>query len=298
MTGSSGFIGAALVRRLRRDGRPVLGLDRRPAPTTDRVTDLLAPTADLPARLAAAVGVVHLAGLPGVRDDRPGVDRARIRDNVLATAHVLLSCPPSTPAVVASSSSVYGGVGTSGGASWEGDALRPRGRYAVSKVLAERACAARAAAGGRVVVVRPFTVVGEGQRADMALARWLAAAREGRHVEVLGGLDRRRDLTDVRDVVEGLLRALALTRPAVVNVGTGTGHRLSDVLAAVEAVTGAVPRVRMRPAHPDEPAATLADTGRCAALLGFVPRLDLEAVVRRQAADVAVARAARMGSGG
>ncbi len=55
-------------------------------------------------------------------------------------------------------------------------------------------------AGRPVAVLRPFTVAGEGQRADMALARWIAAVRAGRPVRILGSPGRSRDVTDVRDL--------------------------------------------------------------------------------------------------
>ncbi|HEX2028230.1 MAG TPA: hypothetical protein VHF25_09560, partial [Nitriliruptorales bacterium] len=53
------------------------------------------------------------------------------------------------------------------------------------------------------------------------------------------------------------------------------------IAAAVAAVAGPIVSV-VAPAHPDEAAATLADTRRCAALLGFVPTSDLPGLVARQ----------------
>ena len=147
------------------------------------------------AALRVADAVFHLAGRPGVREAGPAAEAARARDNVAATAAVLRQVPRATPLVVASSSSVYGGA--AGRPSRE-ERPAPAARRVRAQQGGGRAlCAARHAAGGAVAVVRPFTVAGEGQRPDMALARWIAAVRAGRPVRVLGSPARTRDVTDV-----------------------------------------------------------------------------------------------------
>lgn len=293
VTGAAGFIGAHLAERLHRDGHAVTGIDRRPGvpwPATPRLADVAAADERARAALRAADAVFHLAGCPGVRTADADVDRRRRRDNVAATARVAALTPRDVPLVLASSSSVYGGarlLGERPRPSHEDDARRPRGGYARSKAAAEDVAAARAAAGGLVAVARLFTVAGLGQRPDMAIARWLAAARAGRPVEVYGSPDRVRDVTDVRAAVEGLVRLAERGVAETVNLGTGVPHRLGDVVDAVAAATGRTPTVRVRPAGEQEPPATLAATGRCERLLGFVPATDLAELVRWQAADAA-----------
>lgn len=300
VTGSSGFVGRTVVAELIRRDRTVVAVDRHPAPAGAPATgsegraplvltgDLLHRDELVDAALDSASAVLHLAGCPGVRDDSPDVERRRHRDNVLATARVLAAVPAHVPVVVASSSSVYGG--STGRPSRESDRLAPRGGYARSKVAVEDLCARRAAAGGRVTVVRPFTVVGEGQRPDMAVARWLAAAYDGRPLEVYGSLERTRDLTDVREVAH-VLATLAEPGRAptgVLNVGTGRPHTLADVVDAVADATGRPVRTRLTPAAAVEPADTWADTTRLRDVVGFVPRTDLRDVVRRQLASAAL----------
>ena len=286
VTGASGFLGAALADHLARHGLPVIGIDRRPAPPTPHgrhvVAELTDRRPDVRRLLATADVVVHLAARPGARDRMPGIEQARHRDNVVATRHVLGAA--SGPVIVTSSSSVYGGA-FGGRASHEGDRLRPIGGYARSKAAAEATCAAHRAAGRTVCVVRPFTVVGPGQRPDMAIDRWLRAALAGRPIEVLGALDRSRDVTDVRDVTRAL--ALLVERaaagahlPDVLNLGTGRARTLGDLAAAVQR---AVPTAILVTPHVEtEPDHTLADTRRLAATLDVVPATDLDDVVHRQ----------------
>lgn len=288
VTGSAGFLGRALVAELVARGADVVGVDRTPTPAP---ADHLVLTGDLlhrdelvGAAFGTAAAVVHLAGCPGVRDDAPDVEHRRQRDNVAATARVLAAVPAHVPLVVASSSSVYGGG--RGRPSRESDLTAPRGGYARSKVAVEALCARRARAGGRVTVVRPFTVVGEGQRPDMAVARWLHAAVSGWPLQVYGSLERTRDLTDVRDVAR-VLAALAEPGRAptgVLNLGTGRPRTLREVVAAVGTVAGTVPRTVVTPAAAVEPPDTWADTRALHAVVGFTPRTDLADVVARQAA--------------
>ena len=69
VTGSTGFLGSALVRALRADGSPVRGVDVRPSATTDLVADLLDDGAWQDAAQEAPV-VVHTAALVGERGRR------------------------------------------------------------------------------------------------------------------------------------------------------------------------------------------------------------------------------------
>jgi nucleoside-diphosphate-sugar epimerase len=150
-------------------------------------------------------------------------------------------------------------------------------------VEVEHLCAAHRDRGGAVSVVRPFTVGGERQRPDMALARFLRAAAAGRPIELLGSPLTRRDITDVRDVVHGLIAIVETGHIGTVNLGTGVAHTLADVVAHVVAAVGRPIEIVRKPAHPHDVPVTLAGTSRCADVLGFTPSTDLPALIARQA---------------
>jgi nucleoside-diphosphate-sugar epimerase len=175
---------------------------------------------------------------------------------------------------------VYGGA--AGRPSRESDPLHPLGAYARSKAAAELLCAGRPAA-----VLRPFTVAGEGQRPDMALARWIAAVRAGDPIRILGSTRRTRDVTDVRDVVRAARLAAERGVVGPLNVGTGRPRTLAELAGAVCRVLGAPAELVVGPAAAVEPAATWADTTRLRRTLGFVPVTDLDDVVARQAGQAA-----------
>lgn len=291
VSGAAGFIGSHLVDALLDRGYRVTGIDRQSRSAFPGYRHAVLDLADHPTHtglvdiLGDADIVFHLAGRPGVRGSGPVVDETRRRDNVVATRHVLSATPTDTPVVATSSSSVYGGcVMGSGGplASKEDDPLRPRGGYARSKLTMEHLCESRRAQGGVAAVARPFTVAGEGQRTDMAFSMWLEAARRGEPIRIFGSEARSRDITDVRHVVEGVIRAGERRVNTTVNLGTGVGHRLIDMVRSLLAAADLDTEIVRQPVSADEVDATLADTSRCQAVLGFVPETDLNRLLRRQ----------------
>lgn len=288
VTGAAGFIGRALVRALLDTGTRVVGIDRRAQPAEPGLValtaELLAPDDLVRTALESADAVFHLAGCPGVRDEGPDVDLRRRRDNPCAAAAVLAAVPHRAPLVVTSSSSVYGGS-AGGRGSAETDRLRPRGGYARSKLLVEDICQQRLRAGGSVTIARPFTVAGEGQRPDMALAQWIAAARAGRPLRILGSPRRTRDVTDVRQVSRALIACAEQDVRGPVNIGTGVGHTLDAMVAAVAGTLRTEVETIVEPAATGEASATLADPGLLWRRTGVLPVTDLRDVVTRQAAS-------------
>ena len=63
------------------------------------------------------------------------------------------------------------------------------------------------------------------------------------------------------------------------NLGTGQGYSVMEVLAAVEAVTGRVPERRYGPRRPGDPPALVADPTRAAQVLGWKAKRPLSNIV-------------------
>ena len=92
-----------------------------------------------------------------------------------------------------------------------------------------------------------------------------------------------RDYIHVSDLARAHVQALDhLERggeSVALNLGTGRGASVREVVAAVEAVTGrAVPRIE-EPRRPGDPAALYADPARAAAVLGFRADYGLDRIV-------------------
>ena len=289
VTGSSGFIGSCLVDELLFAGAEVTGVDRRPRPGDPaRFVPMDLAEANCLPELRKWAGwaevVFHLAGEVGIRNRAPDIARRRRRNIIEAARMVIAASPPRRLLVAVSSSSVYGGAQTEGGrviACREGDRPAPVGEYARCKLEMERLFLR---SGRPVAIARPFTVIGEGQRPDMALSLWMEAVRSGRPLRVLGSLERTRDVTDVRLVAAALTRIAQTGETGVFNLGGGRGRTLREMTEAVFSALGAAAPVIVEPAPPEEAVHTLADAARAARTLGVDMTTDLEEAARRQAA--------------
>ena len=289
VTGSSGFIGSNLADRLTRLGHEVVGIDRRSRPdapyrhiTADLNDPRFSPVLTTAAQWADVV--FHLAARPGIRTGPPGIEELRRRDIVTATMRVLEAVTPDTHLIVTSSSAVYGGARPAPGGlrpSREDDPLDPRGGYARCKVEMEMICQQWAERSGRLALVRPFTVIGERQRDDMAVSLWLDAASRGEPVTVIGSLHRTRDVTDVHKVVAGIIRVAELRFAGVLNLGAGRPRTLSEMLEAVFRAVGREVPITTQQAPMQEVQATYADNTR-SNKLGIELGTDLDEAVARQ----------------
>ncbi len=260
LTGSSGFIGATLAGHLRSARHDVIGLDLRPGPATTLDCDLRDPA--MTCISAGQTDVfIHFAALAGVGPSL--LDPLRYMEaNVTGTLHALqLAAHLNARRVIfASSSSVYGRVD---GPAQEDRAPAPLSPDAESKVAAEALCRDFAAKGAfDVVVLRPFTVYGPGQRPDMFCHQALTKTIAGEELQVWRW---QRDFTFVDEVCVATVNATRVPVPdglATYNLGSGRPVDVSEFLATVEAVTGRAPVAVFGEARPCEPELTSADTTR------------------------------------
>jgi UDP-arabinose 4-epimerase len=86
-----------------------------------------------------------------------------------------------------------------------------------------------------------------------------------------------RDYVHVSDLAEahvlGLRYLLGGGQPQALNLGTGTGHSIKQVLEAVAAAVGSPVPLRYAPRREGDPAELIADPARAQAVLGWNPRL-------------------------
>lgn len=138
VTGGSGFLGRAVLRRLDAMGIPTRSISRT-VPTHDRPSHLVADirNADLLTKaLEGVTAVLHLAGL--AHQNRPATDQEYSEINVAGTANVLRAAVDAGASrlVFASSIAVYG-TGHSRPMT-ELSPCNPDSTYGASKVRAER----------------------------------------------------------------------------------------------------------------------------------------------------------------
>jgi UDP-glucose 4-epimerase len=154
---------------------------------------------------------------------------------------------------------------------------RPISPYGVTKLAAEHHLLT--ASRGDAVPVRILRVAnayGPLQRPRTGqglVAALLHAAATSSPVELFGDGSTLRDYVDVRDVAQATVQLADRDgRELVVNVGTGVGHRVDDVLAIAESVTGMKIDVHRLEARPTDVRAVVLDVERLSSLVPWRPR--------------------------
>jgi UDP-glucose 4-epimerase len=92
-----------------------------------------------------------------------------------------------------------------------------------------------------------------------------------------------RDYIHVVDLADAHIKALSVGAPGehhIVNLGSGTGYSVREVIETVAATTGHRPPVREVDRRPGDPAITLASNEQAARLLGWRPTRGLADMVR------------------
>ncbi len=201
--------------------------------------------------------------------------------NVLGTVNVLTAAQAHgvTRFIFAGSSSVYNDEQTP--FSEDMYPLRPRSPYGASKASAEAYCAMwHELHGLPVTILRFFSVYGPWGRPDMAPEIF---ARQILHDETVhAARGRKRDLTYVDDVVDGIL--LACDRQfgfEIFNIGRGEPQALPDLVAALAKAAGKTPRVEDKKAPVGEMATTYANVDKARRLLGYAPKVSIEEGAQR-----------------
>ena len=315
VTGSAGFIGYHLGRRLLAAGHAVTGLDgfsdyydvglkrARHAdlaahPAFDAVEGRLETEGlllDTMARVRPDI-VVHLAAQAGVRHslENPG---AYVQANMVGTANLVeaVRAHPVRHLLFASTSSAYGGNALTPFRETD-RAVSPLTLYAASKLAGEAMLHAYSHLFSiPTTAFRFFTVYGPWGRPDMALFLFTAKILGGEPIEVFAGGAAERDFTYVDDLVAAIARlmdappegpggagpvgafdTLSPVAPyRLVNIGGGRPVRLDAMIDALEAALGRKAERVLKPLPPGDVARTHASTELLRALIGTVPETPL-----------------------
>lgn len=320
VTGSAGFIGAALAERLLIRGDTVIGLDNHndyydPALKEARLARLASHPAythlhlDLANRDGVAEAfakhrperVVHLAAQAGVRYSIEN-PLAYIDSNIAGFAHILEGCRhhQTKHLVYASSSSVYG-ANTTMPFSVHDNVDHPLSFYAATKKANELMAHSYSHLYQLPTTgLRFFTVYGPWGRPDMAPFQFVHAILENKPLKVFNYGKHRRDFTYIDDIVEGIIRVLdhpAQGNPAwtgdspdpgssrapwkIYNIGNSQPVELMDYIAAFEEALGKTAQKEMLPLQPGDMPDTYADVADLEAQFGYRPATPVREGVQR-----------------
>jgi nucleoside-diphosphate-sugar epimerase len=244
LTGAGGFTGRYLWRALEGRGYKVVPLQFE-GPNPCDLTDLLAT--ERAVRAARPDAVVHLAALSFV-----GHDNAEefYRVNVFGTLNLLqaLAGLDSLPRriLIASSANVYGTPDIE--VLDESICPAPVNHYANSKLAMEHMVRSSWFNRLPIVITRPFNYTGPGQAKHFVIPKIVQHFRDGASFIELGNLNVFRDFSDVDDVVAAYLALLESdVHSEIVNICSGQGIALLDVIGTMNGLAGYEIEVRVNP---------------------------------------------------
>jgi UDP-glucose 4-epimerase len=304
LTGGAGYIGAHVARAMTESGHEVVVLDDLSTGYTDRlpvgipfirasVLDTAA-VADVLMR-HRVTGVIHFAAKKAVAESvaRP---LHYYRENIGGMVSLLeaMEATGVTRIVFSSSAAVYGTPEQD--RVTEQSPTTPESPYGETKLAGERLLRAAAATSDlRFVCLRYFNVAGAAapeiadRGAHNLIPLVLSALQEGRRPTMFGDDYPTPDGSCVRDYVHvqdlataHVIAAERLERgtvPSVLNVGTGTGSSVREVMETTARVTGRPVDYEVRSRRPGDPARVVASADRIRTEFGWTARLDLEAMI-------------------
>ncbi|MBT8523606.1 NAD-dependent epimerase/dehydratase family protein [Polynucleobacter paneuropaeus] len=314
VTGSAGFIGAALVLRLLEDGHTVVGLDNHnnyydvsikeasvarflnhPNYFHNRI-DLIDRNAVFEVfKKYPLTHVVNLAAQAGVRNSIANPS-AYIDSNIMGFANVLEACRnlDVRHLVYASSSSVYGG-NSQLPYSTDHNVDHPLNLYAATKKANELMAHSYSHLYNLPTTgLRFFTVYGPWSRPDMALFKFTEAILAGEKVNLFNHGNHLRDFTYIDDIVEGIVRVLKappksnplwdakLCNPStssapwrIFNIGSSNPIRLIEYVNALEIALGISAKKAFLPIQPGDMQDTYADVSDLFSCVGYKPKYDI-----------------------
>ncbi len=298
ITGASGFIGRHLVQRLLSDlpiaaGGPSGGALRVLASSEAGLARCNTLWPDLDARLLNSVeGVVdpgvfdgvdvlvHLgwSSVPAVAEKDPQLDQLQ---NVAAGLRLLDATSNAGVRRVVFLSSGGTVYGPQPDMPIKEDVLaRPNTAYGISKLLFEQYLRLHAQRNNmESIVLRPGNVYGDPlprSRPQGVVEHWLACVAAGRAIELWNELSVTRDFIHINDMVNAIM--LSITVPAkdlVLNVGTGVGTSLGQLLDQLRSITGKDVRTDVRGAGSAIIPLNILASARAEELLGFRAAIDL-----------------------
>ena len=308
VTGGAGYIGSHTVRALRSAGREVVVLDSLELGDPNAVLDAPLVQGDIADRALvgsvlreyAVTDVVHFAAYKSVGEsmESPG---KYWRNNVAGTIELLEACRDAgvDRFVFSSSCSVYGTPEVV--PVTESAAIRPESVYAETKATVERMLRwYEVTSGVRSVSLRYFNAAGASadgrigedwnHSINLIPLAMKAVLLDDHRLRVFGADYDTPDGTCVRDYihvedlavahVKALDHLLAGGATVEVNVGTGVGSSVFDVIRATERVCGRSVPHDVVGRRPGDPVTTFADPTTAGEVLGWASTRGLDEIVR------------------
>lgn len=310
--GGGGFIGTHLAAALLAAGHAVTVFERpgvrehSPAsslPGIEWAEGDFSKADDVGPALAGKTAIFHLVSttVPTTSNANPAFD---VSSNVVGTISLLEAARTAgvgRTIFLSSGGTVYGVPKTLPIA--EDHPLEPISSYGIGKLAIESYLRLfEHLYGQRYQVVRLSNPFGPHQRPNTGqgvIATFLDRAMQGLPLEVWGDGSTVRDYIYVADVVEALIAMLSYDGSArVLNLGSGVGRSIVEIVGALEGLLGRKLEVIYRDAKAHDVPINVLDISQIRNELGWMPRTSLEAGILLTYQHLIAAKAAEVGQRG
>ncbi|HXU38820.1 MAG TPA: NAD-dependent epimerase/dehydratase family protein [Blastocatellia bacterium] len=294
--GANGFLGSNLTRALLDDAQPVRAFSRRfDRDEIEKLGDasLLeiheASVCDQPALMKALDGVSTVVNLLtfSVPSSAPGNLQGEITttfqaNNLLLSA--MIEAGVKRLVFPSSGGTIYGEIG--GRAAREDDPAMPLNSHGLGKLICEEMIRFyKRVHGLDYLILRVSNAYGAARIRRVSqgvIDVFLEELRAGRPLNVWGSLDVVRDYIFIDDLIEVFLKLLRQDSlgSRILNVGSGKGTSLREVIDVMAEVTGLPPQLQFAEDKFAGISHNVLDTERLRALIDWSPRHDLRMGVR------------------
>jgi nucleoside-diphosphate-sugar epimerase len=238
ITGANGFVGSHLGRTLLVKGYEVIGLDQvPPGPRNDDYKQSIVWVVDNLQKVELLTeiltyhnpgAIIHAAAF-GVQVGESAWS-LNFEANVVSSLNVVEAAAKARiPRVVHLGTSQE--YGSQEGALSEDSSLVPQTPYGATKAAAFYLCRQRAKElGVHWVALRPFLSFGPGEQKDKLIPSLIIPLLKG-NVPTMTGGEQIRDIVYVKDLIQGITKAIEADLPSgiVINLGSGRGYMLREI---------------------------------------------------------------------
>lgn len=284
VTGSTGFIGKALVSELINRNYDFAVLVNKTPIEDERAEKIKVIKADITNESEIFkikdypfTKIIHLAAHIPQKDSPDELENC-LKVNGIGTNNLLeFARVRGIKRFINSSSAIIYGVTERPKVFKENSRVFPKTYYGMSKLLGEMLCERyRKIAGIKTISLRYSYVYGHGMPEHFVFGKFCNLAREGEDIPIYGTGKGVRDFIYVKDIISAIVLVLENKAVGCYNIGAGIGISLSDLAESIIRITNSKSRIIFHQDHKEDKSQLILDISKAKKGLGFKPVYSLK----------------------
>ena len=278
VTGSTGFIGKALVPELLDQGYKLAVLVNKTPPHNDWIDRVKVLTADITkeeifkTKDYPFTKIIHLAAYIPQKDSPDELENC-LKANVIGTNNLLeFARIRGITRFINSSSALVYDVTERPKVFKENSRVFPKTYYGMSKLLGEMLCEKyRKIARIKPISLRYSFIYGPGMPEHFVFGKFLNFAKKGEDIPIYGTGKGVRDFIYIKDVIKAIMLALEGDIVGCFNIGTSVGISLSELAEKIIRATNSKSKIIFHQDQKEDKSQTILDNSKAMKRLGFQP---------------------------